>query len=156
MRLLFRQRMFSWFDSYDVYDEAGNTVFTVQGHLDWGHHLHIHDSYGNHIATVRQRVLTMLSKFEFFIGGEKLGELHRKLTLFRPQYEIEFNGWHVEGDVMGWDYQVVNAQGNLVATISKELFHLTDHYVLDIIDPRDALCVLMLVISIDAEKCSNS
>ena len=57
---------------------------------------------------------------------------------------------------MGWDYQVVNAQGNLVATISKELFHLTDHYVLDIIDPRDALCVLMLVISIDAEKCSNS
>ena len=88
MRLLFRQRMFSWFDSYDVYDEAGNTVFTVQGHLDWGHRLHIHDSYGNHIATVRQRVLTMLSKLEFFIGGEKLGELHRKLTLFRPQYEI--------------------------------------------------------------------
>ena len=156
MRLLFRQRMFSWFDSYDVYDEAGNTVFTVQGHLDWGHRLHIHDSYGNHIATVRQRVLTMLSKFEFFIGGEKLGELHRKLTLFRPKYEIEFNGWHVEGDVMGWDYQVVNAQGDLVATISKELFHLTDHYVLDIIAPRDALCVLMLVISIDAEKCSNS
>ena len=26
MRLLFRQRLFSWFDSYDIYDEAGNTV----------------------------------------------------------------------------------------------------------------------------------
>lgn len=24
MRLLFRQRMFSWFDSYDIYDENGN------------------------------------------------------------------------------------------------------------------------------------
>ena len=24
MRLLFKQRFFSWFDSYDVYDEEGN------------------------------------------------------------------------------------------------------------------------------------
>lgn len=28
MRLLFKQRFFSWFDSYDIYDEDGNTVFT--------------------------------------------------------------------------------------------------------------------------------
>ena len=30
MKLLFKQRFFSWFDSYDIYDEAGNTVFTVE------------------------------------------------------------------------------------------------------------------------------
>ena len=41
MRLLFRQRLFSWFDSYDIYDEAGNTVYTVEGKLAWGHCLHI-------------------------------------------------------------------------------------------------------------------
>ena len=28
MKLLFKQRFFSWLDSYDIYDEAGNTVFT--------------------------------------------------------------------------------------------------------------------------------
>ena len=26
MRLLFKQRFFSWFDSYDIYNEAGETV----------------------------------------------------------------------------------------------------------------------------------
>ena len=36
MRLLFKQRFFSWFDSYDIYDEEGRTVFTVQGRLAWG------------------------------------------------------------------------------------------------------------------------
>lgn len=36
MRLLFKQRFFSWFDSYDIYDEDGNTVFTVEGKLAWG------------------------------------------------------------------------------------------------------------------------
>ena len=37
MRLLFKQRFFSWFDSYDIYNEAGETVYTVEGKLSWGH-----------------------------------------------------------------------------------------------------------------------
>jgi len=36
MKLLFRQRIFSWFDSYDIYDENGNTVYVVKGQLAWG------------------------------------------------------------------------------------------------------------------------
>ena len=35
MKLLFKQRLFSWFDSYDIYDEAGNTVYVVKGQLSW-------------------------------------------------------------------------------------------------------------------------
>ena len=37
MKMLFQQRMFSWFDSYDIYNEAGDTLFTVEGQLAWGH-----------------------------------------------------------------------------------------------------------------------
>lgn len=33
MKLLFKQRLFSWFDSYDIYDELGNAVYTVRGQL---------------------------------------------------------------------------------------------------------------------------
>ena len=46
MRLLFKQRFFSWFDSYDIYDEAGNVAYTVEGKLSWGHCLHILDAAG--------------------------------------------------------------------------------------------------------------
>ena len=31
MKLLFKQRLFSWFDSYDIYDESGNTVYVGKG-----------------------------------------------------------------------------------------------------------------------------
>ena len=34
-------------DSYDIYDEAGNTVYVVKGQLSWGHKLVIYDAYGN-------------------------------------------------------------------------------------------------------------
>lgn len=36
MKLWFKQRMFSWFDSYDIYDENGQTMFVVKGALSWG------------------------------------------------------------------------------------------------------------------------
>ena len=41
MRLLFKQRFFSWFDSYDIYHEDGSIAFTVEGKLAWGHCLQI-------------------------------------------------------------------------------------------------------------------
>ena len=46
--------------------------------------------------------------------------------------------------------------GALVATVTKELFHWTDTYVIDVVNPADALRALMLVLAIDAEKCSRS
>ena len=46
--------------------------------------------------------------------------------------------------------------GREIAVISKELFHMTDTYVLDIADPENALYVLMFVLAIDAEKCSRN
>ena len=53
MKLLFKQRFFSWLDSYDIFDENGNTVYTVEGKLSWGHCLHIHDASGTHVATLK-------------------------------------------------------------------------------------------------------
>ena len=66
MKLLFKQRLFSWFDSYDIYDEAGNSVYVVKGQLSWGHKLVIYDAYGNEVGMVVQKVLTFLPKFEIW------------------------------------------------------------------------------------------
>ena len=156
MRLIFKQRFFSWFDSYDIYDEDGNVVYTVEGKLSWGHCLHILNSVGEHIGTVRERVLTLLPKFEMYVGDSYVGCIQKEFTFFTPRFDIDCNGWQVEGSFMEWDYTVRSGCGCLVATISKELLHWTDTYSIDVVDPADALCALMLVLAIDAEKCSRS
>ncbi len=157
MKLLFRQRFFSWLDSYDIYDEAGNTVFTVEGKLGWGHILHVLDRDGRHIGTVRERVLTFLEpKFELYRGeDEYIGCITKTFTFFKPKFSIDFNGWQINGDFMEWEYTVTYAHGRTVAAISKELFNWTDTYSIDVADTDNALCVLMLVLAIDAEKCSS-
>ena len=155
MRLLFKQRFFSWFDSYDIYDEAGNTVYTVEGKLSWGHCLHILDAGGNHVGTVQERVFTLLPKFELYESGEYIGSIQKEFSFFRPRYDIDCFGWQVEGNFWEWDYTVTEACGGLVASISKELLNWTDTYSIDVTDPENALYALMLVLAIDAEKCSR-
>lgn len=68
MKLLFKQRFFSWFDSYDVYYEDGTVAYTVKGELSWGHCLRIYDSRGACVGTVQEKVLTFLPKFEMYEG----------------------------------------------------------------------------------------
>lgn len=155
MRLLFKQRFFSWFDSYDIYGEDGKTMYTVKGQLSWGHCLKIFDSQGEELGTVQERVLTFLPKFNIYRGAICLGCISREFSFFRPRYNIDFLGWQVEGDFLGWDYQVVNRSGQEVATVSKQLLNLTDTYAITVHDPQDALEALMLVLAIDAEKCSH-
>ena len=155
MRMYFKQRFFSWFDSYDIYDEQGNTLYVVKGQLAWGHCLKIFDTYGNEVGTVKERVLTFLPKFEVYLGNQYLGCISKEFTFFKPKYDIDYNGWHIDGSVMEWEYEMTNAMGYMVASISKELFHLTDQYVIDVPNQQDALILLMFVLAIDAEKCSR-
>ena len=155
MKLLFKQRFFSWFDSYDIYNEAGETVYTVEGKLSWGHCLHILDAAGNHIGTVKERVLTFLPKFELYENDQYIGCIQKEFTFFTPKFDIDCNGWQVEGSFMEWDYTIQDGP-RTVATISKELFNWTDTYTIDVADPGDALYALMVVLAIDAEKCSRS
>lgn len=156
MKLLFKQRMFSWFDSYDIFDEAGNIVFVVKGQLSWGHKLVIYDAYGNEVGMVVQKILTWLPKFEIYQGQNCLGYISKEFSFLKPRYDIDYNGWHIEGGFLEWDYDIVDYRGYNVATISKEIWNWTDTYVIDVKNPEDALYALMFVLAIDAEKCSRN
>lgn len=156
MKLLFRQRMFSWFDSYDIYDEYDQPVYSVQGKLAWGHKLEIYDSRGNHMGTVKEKVFRLLPCFEIYIGGHYVGQIQKKFTLFRPAFTLDCNDWHVQGDLFAWDYEVSDSSGRRVMSASKQLLRLTDTYVIDIVNRDDALLSLMIVLAIDAAKCSDN
>ena len=155
MKLLFKQRFFSWFDSYDIFDEAGNTVYTVKGQLSWGHCLKIYDNMGNELGTVKEKIFTWLPKFEIYQGNNLIGCISKEFSFLKPKFNIDYNGWHIDGDWFESEYNIVNSFGITIATVSKEIFNWTDTYSIDVYNPNDALCAVMLVIAIDAEKCSR-
>ena len=156
MKLLIKQRVFSWTDSYDIYDEDGNKKYFVKAELfSFGHQLHVYDNNQNEIGVIKQKLFTILPSFEIEIRGETKGMIQKKFALFHPKYEVDFNGWRVEGNFLEWEYDVYNECCPIIH-ITKELFHWGDTYVIDIADRRDELMGLMLVIAIDAANCTQN
>ena len=156
MKMLFKQRLFSWFDSYDIYDEKGNVIYIVEGKISWGHKLHILDKNGIHIATVKQAAFTFLPRFELYVRGNCIGVIQKQFKLFKASFHINYNGWEISGNFMGWDYKITDLSQKVVATISKDLWNFTDTYVIDVGDEKNGLYALMVALAIDAEKCSGN
>lgn len=156
MQLLIKQRVFTLTDNYHVYDPQGNIRYDVEDELfRWGHQLHVYDHRtGREIGSIHQKFFTFTPEFEIVIGGRLMGTIQKEFTFFMPRYQVDYLGWDVEGDFMGWDYRAM--QGNReVLSITKELFQWSDTYCLNFADPADEIPALMLVIAIDAVNCSK-
>ena len=91
-----------------------------------------------------------------YLEDTYVGCIRKEFTFLRPKFTLDCNGWYVEGQFLEWDYRILDGSDRLVATITKEILHWTDTYVIDVTDAKDALHALMFVLAIDAEKCSRN
>ena len=160
MELHIRQRIFSWTDSYDVYDDSGEARYEVRSALfSLGHQIHVYDKradeHSEEIGCIRPKLFTLLPTFEIQIGGRTVGIIRKKFTLFREDYEVDYLGWDVEGNFLGWDYRI-HRSGMEILSITKEIWNWSDTYTLRFRNPADELPGLLLVLAIDAANCSHN
>ena len=157
MQLLIKQRIFAWGDTYDVYDETQQPRYFVKGKVfSLGHQIHVFDkASGREVGSIRQKLLTLLPKFEIVINGSVVGTVRREFTLIRPKYHVDFRGWEVEGDFMGWNY-IARRGSYEVFQVSKKIWSWSDTYAIEYTNPADEIPALLLVLAIDAEKCSRN
>lgn len=159
MKLLIKQRLLTLTDNYYVYDDAGNIRYEVeQVFFALGHQFHVYrrrsEERSEEVGFIRQKLFTLMPTFEILIHGQVVGTIRKEFTLFRPRYRVDFKGWDVEGDLMGWDYRVT-CNADPVMTISKELLNWTDTYAMHYQNPANEIPGLLLVIAIDAVNCIN-
>ena len=156
MELLIKQRVFSWTDAYDVYDASGAAKYFVKAEwLSLGHRIHIYDKQtGRELGSVHQKLLTLLPTFELVMDGRTVGMIRRKFTFFRQNYEVDYRGWNVDGDFMGWDYRVMQGSTEIMS-ISKARLSWGDTYTLHYNNPANEFPGLLLVIAIDAANCTH-
>ena len=160
MKLLIRQRIFSWTDSYDVCDFHGEPRYHVRSaFFSLGHQIHVYDARAeegqDEVGYIRQKLFSLLPTFEIVITGAVAGTIRKKFTLLRQNYLVDYLGWDVDGDFLGWDYRVTR-NGKQILSISKELLRLSDTYVLEYQDPTVEIPGLLLVLAIDAANCTHN
>jgi uncharacterized protein YxjI len=154
MKLIIRQKIVSWFDSYNVYDENGNVVYIIKGKLAWGHKFVICDANGIELGCINERIITFLPEFEIYKNNLKVGAIKQKLSVFKPKYTCDLNDYEIDGDFLGLNYEVKKSN-NVVATVTKKFFSITDTYTIDC-QKEDAFNILLIVVAIDAVNCGNN
>lgn len=147
MTLYLQEELFS-FDHFDIWDETGGVVYTVEREFfTWGKTLHVMDAQGRHMAQVQHVPFTIPPAFSIATAAQEL-ELRHNFRLFSRSYSIDSLGWEISGDFTGHVYEFYRGKQQLAA-LEKDWLALHDRYRLEVEDPADALIALCTVLAID-------
>ena len=71
MALCIKERIFSWSESYDVFDENETLLYTVRGEVfSLGHKIHILNAKGEEVAYIHEKVWSFLKKYELYLHAK--------------------------------------------------------------------------------------
>lgn len=149
MKLFIKQKVFSFKDRFNVYDERGEIKYTAEGEIfTLGKKLHIKDMNGREVIFIRQRLLTFLPKYEISVLDGEPVEIVKNFTLLKHAYAIPSWNISIKGDFFAHEYEVIR-NGEEIAHLSKEWFTWGDTYAINIADPRDELVALASILVVD-------
>lgn len=150
MKLYIKQKVFTFGDKFNIYDENGNERYYVEGEVfTFGKKLHLYSLGGEELAYIEQKIFTFLPKYTIYIKGKEFAEVVKEFTFFRNVYSVEPLGWQVEGNFLDHDY-TVESEGRTISTVAKEWFTWGDAYEINIADGLDPIPALAVVLVIDA------
>lgn len=150
MNYYIKQKVFSWKDKFNIYDQQGNPHFYVEGEfLTLGKKLHFQDMYGNELLFIHQKVLSFLMRYYISKNGTDIAEVVKKITFLKPKYYVDGFGWEVEGDFFAHSYEIKQG-GYTVARVQKRWLTWGDTYEIAIASGYDEVNVLAVVLVIDA------
>ncbi|MBR5995052.1 MAG: LURP-one-related family protein [Eubacteriaceae bacterium] len=156
MQLFIKQKLLSFNDQFTVYDSNQQVLYRVRGELlSLGKKLHITTDDGREIALVTQKLLTYRPRFLVYIGGRRVAQILREMTLVIPKYDVIGPGWRVKGDFLNHNYEIFGRRNSSIARITKKWLSWGDTYCIDVPNPSDvilAMCVALTIDCVDAER----
>ncbi len=152
MALYIKEALFSWRQRFYIKDEAGADRYYTEGKLlSLGKNLSIYDMQGQERLRLQQVFLSMMPRYDLYIDGVAVCQVHARFSLFKPYFEIYGLNWNLEGDFFDHEYVINSAEG-VVGSISKKWFSWGDSYRLDYANPEHELIVLGIVLAVDSAR----
>lgn len=150
MNLYIKQKVFSWNDRYQVYNENGQPVFEVEGELfSWGAKIHLYQN--NHeLFYIQQKLMRFLPEYEIYAGEQLCARVKKELSFFVPKLNVEsaYGNFVIQGEFFNMDFSIwCNEQQ--VGEVHKEWLSWGDSYCLSVNRPENGAFFTSLVIAID-------
>ena len=136
-------------DRYAIRDEQGEDVYTARGQwMSLGKKIRVTDRDGKEVGFLHRKLGTLRPQYLIEIPGLPEFTVVRELVFLRIQYSIHIMDWTVEGDVFHHDFSIRSGIRE-IARIRKKWAAMADQYSVEVMDDRDDLTVLMIVLAMD-------
>lgn len=147
---LVKQKLRLGGERFDIKDDRGNVAYQVEGSFfQIPKTFTIYDTQGRTVSQITKTFLTFLPRFEIKLSDGTSFYIRKKLTFFRDKYEFDNLGLRVEGNIWDLNFRLLDDRDQVVAEITKELFHLTSTYQVSVYDEVYADLVISLCVAID-------
>lgn len=93
-------------------------------------------------------------KYTMYLDGKKLGQLSTK-TSFKTIFELQFNAWKLEGNVMQTNFVVTDNYGREVIKFN-DAYDTETEYVLEYKESEYEVLGLLLVMAVELSHYENS
>ena len=131
-------------EKFDIKDNRGNIDYQVEGSfLKIPKTFTIYDDKGEVVSQIQLR-----NGSSFYI--------RKKFTFLRDKYEFDNLGLRIEGNIWDLEFRLLDAQGQVIAEISKELLHLMSTYQVVVYEDAYADLVISLCVAIDYVEALES
>ncbi len=155
MHLYIKQKLFTIPDEFDILDENGEWKYRVEGEVfTFAKKLHITDRKYKEVGFVEQKLFKWRPTFNVYANGELIGQIEKRLELFKHRYEVYGKDWTVEGDFLSHDYCIMEGT-KIIASIHKKWMSWGDSYELDLLDGQDEIALIAVILAIDTVMTSN-
>jgi uncharacterized protein YxjI len=160
MKYYIKEKVFTLTRKFTVYNAYQEEVFFIEGELfNFKNKINMYGPEEDLILYTERKLFSFLPEYTIYLpNGESVASIKRKFS-FRPTYEV-FEGNNdisVDGNYFGHSFTVYK-NGQIAASIVKQLFTFGDAYEIDVVDTDNDLLYLFIVIVIDqvAQAAQNA
>ena len=148
MKYYFKENFRLLYADGALYNVNGDPVYTYENTTLFFPQINLY-RYGEKVGHVKKNFTFFLRQYDIFVGESLVGSLNQELTFFRQSLSLESLGWRIEGDWMALNYQIYDRNNHMICEVNQEIFHLTRHYTIHILDESQEVMILLLVLAIN-------
>lgn len=137
-------------ERFDIKNDLGMVEYHVEGSFfKIPKTFTIYDVAGEQVSEISKEVLTFLPRFKIQLSNGDSFYIRKKLTFWKDKYEFDNLGLRIEGNVWDLNFKLLDNCDQVIAEITKELFHLTSTYTVTVYEDSYADLVISLCVAID-------
>ena len=156
-RLVFIQKKCKYRKIFQIFNENKEVKYIIKGNLfSSTRKLLVYDKTGkNKLGEVNKKRIALRSPFSLEnhpqdfvvkIGGNEIGKIKSRTAFAKSKFEFDFNGWVIEGNLIGSKYIIKKGQ-ELIMEVYPKFWLGEDTYFIDIFNPdNEILCLIVALV----------